>query len=150
MEFLRKATQAAGEDFKDLADAVWEQMGDTQGIPQALKNEGKTLGKYALAAQLAMMFNFPDDADMFRDSFNIIGGGPTGANEFTGTMHSILVNASDMAEGTNQEAIQAQGFADISSTSTFDDIRKMLPSLMKEQQPPKLTRGKSNGSTKLL
>lgn len=150
MEFLRKAAKAASEDFKELADSVWDSMGDTRGVPAAAKKAGRTLGKYALTSQLIMMFNFPDDADMFRDSFNVTGDGPTGASEFGGPIGTVLTNAADMAMQTNQEAINAQGFADISSTSTIEDIRKALPSLVKTKEQPKLTRGKSNGSTKLL
>lgn len=150
MDFLRKAAKAASEDFKDLADSVWEAMGDTRGTPEVVKKAGKTLGKYAIASQLIMMFNFPDDADMFRDSFNVTGDGPTGASEFGGPIGTALMNAADMAMSINQEAQNAQGFADIASTSTIDDVRKMLPSLMKVKEQPKLTRGKSNGTTKLL
>lgn len=145
-----KAAKAASEDFKDLADSVWDSMGDTSGVPKAAKKAGRTLGKYALTSQLMMMFNFPDDAAMFRDSFNISGDGPTGASEFGGPIGTVLTNASDMAMQTNQEAINAQGFADISSTSTIEDIRKLLPTMMKTKEQPKLKRGKSNGSTKLL
>lgn len=152
MDFIRKAAQAASEEFKETSEKVWERMGDTQGVPEELKKMGKTLGKYALTAQLGMMFNFPDDADLFRDSFNIIGDGPTGANEFTGTMHTILINASNIAQQINEEATNAQGFADISSTSTLSDITKLLPQLMASKKKIDITkmRGKADGSTKLL
>lgn len=143
MKFLKDAAKKAAEGFKDLAEDVWDAMGDTSGAPEAVKKAGPTIGKYALTSQLLMMLNFPDSAEGLRDSFNVIGNGPTGARGFTGPLKASLENVAKISKDNNEQAQRLQGFADISSTSTYDDLANMLPvlTMMAEAKPTK-KRGK--------
>ncbi|AHK11874.1 hypothetical protein CHOED_014 [Vibrio phage CHOED] len=130
MEFLRKLARQSAEGFKDIAEEVWDEIGDTKGIPQGLKDAGRSAGKYALAAQLLMMINFPDEAETFRHSFNINGDGPTGATEFEGTPYGRLLDGvAEAVQDMNASAIGVQGFADVTQTSSYEDLGKMLPML---------------------
>lgn len=127
MELLRKHARKAATSFKDLADDVWEEVGDTKGLPKAL---GETAGKYALTAQLLMTMNFPDEAEIFRGGFNVTGRGPTGAQGFEGTpIAHLLDNVAEVSMQRNTAAIGTQGFADVSQTSTIDDLGQLLPML---------------------
>lgn len=130
MEFLRKLAQQSAEGFKEIADEVWGELGDTSGAPQEFKDMGRSAGKYALTAQLLMTLNFPDEAELFRDSFNATGKGPTGANGFEGTpMGHMLSQVAEASATRNAAAIGTQGFSDVTQTSTYDDLGKLLPQL---------------------
>lgn len=130
MEFLRKLAQESAMGFKDLADEVWGELGDISGVPQAYKDISTSAGKYALTTQLLMTLNFPDDAEMFRDGFNITNKGPTGSEGFKGTPVGNLLNGvSEIAMHRNAAAVGAQGFSDVTSTSTYEDLERMLPQL---------------------
>lgn len=128
MEFLRKMAQQSAEGFKDIADEVWDRLGDMKGVPQGYKDTSRTAGKYALTAQLLMTMNFPDDADILRHSFNVTGKGPTGADGFKGTGVGDLLDAvADITKERNLQAKGTTGYADISQTSTYDDLGNLLP-----------------------
>lgn len=130
MEFLNKLARKAATDFKDIADDVWDELGDSSMIPKAMKDISTSAGKYALASQLLMAMNFPDDADIFRHSFNVTGNGPTGSKGFAGTpIGHLLDSVADISLHRNTAAIGTQGYADISQTSTIDDLGKLLPNL---------------------
>lgn len=143
MQFLRDAAKAAGQGFKGIADEVWGSLGNTENAPEGAKVAGRTMGKYALTAQLLMMLNFPDDAEMYRDTYNITGGGPTGARNFKGTVGNLLARTAQVASSINMEAMEVQGFADISSTSTYDDLSKLLPQLTQVVEKKPAKRGKN-------
>lgn len=130
MEFLQKIAEQAATKFKNLADEVWDELGDTSGVPQAYKDVSRSAGKYALTAQLLMTMNFPEEADEFRGSFNITNDGPTGAQGFSGTPIGNMLNAvAEITIHRNTSAITAQGFADATQTSTIDDLGRMLPDI---------------------
>lgn len=140
MEFLRKMARESATGFKDLADTVWAELGDTSGIPEEYKGISKSAGKYALTAQLLMMMNFPDDAEVFRDGFNITNKGPTGAEGFKGTpIAALLAGVSEVSMHRNASAIGTQGFSDVTQTSTYEDLDRLLPQLkaMAEKKPTK-------------
>lgn len=130
MDFLRKQAQETAQGFKELADEVWDEVGDVSGIKGVFKGMERTAGKYALTAQLLMTLNFPDEADVFRDSFNNSGKGPTGSKGFEGSpIAHLLDGVADVAQTLNASAIATSGAADISQTSTYDDLGKLLPRL---------------------
>lgn len=130
MEFLRKMAREAAMGFKDTADSVWDELGDIKGVPQAYKDVSRSAGKYALTAQLLMILNFPDNAEMFRDTFNTTNKGPTGAHGFSNTPIGNLLNGvSELSMQNNASAIGSQGYADVTQTSTYEDLERMLPQL---------------------
>lgn len=130
MEFLRKMARQSATAFKDIADEVWDEVGDVKGISKEFKSIEHSAGKYALTAQLLMTLNFPDDAEIFRGSFNITGQGPTGSQGFKGTpVGHLLDGVAEISMHRNAAAIGAQGFSDVSQTSTFEDLGKLLPQL---------------------
>lgn len=130
MEFLRKMARESGMGFKELADEVWAEVGDVSAVKSQFKGMEKSAGKYALTAQLLMTLNFPDDAETFRSSFNVTGKGPTGADGFSGTSIGDMLNGvSEVAAQMNAAAIGTSGAADISQTSTYDDLGKLIPRL---------------------
>lgn len=128
MEFLKEMARKSANDFKEIADDVWGELGDSSMIPKALKEISSSAGKYALASQLLMTMNFPDDADMFRNSFNATNKGPTGSKGFAKTpIGHLLDSVADISAHRNAAAIGVQGFADISQTSTIKDLGEVLP-----------------------
>lgn len=130
MELLRKIARETATSFKDIADEVWDELGDTSGIPEGFKKVSKSAGKYALTAQLLMAMNFPDDAEVFRSSFNITNEGPTGAQGFKDTpLAHLLDSVADMSMQRNASAIGTQGFSDATQTSTIEDLGKLLPKI---------------------
>lgn len=130
MEFLRKQAAQKAEGFKELADEVWDELGDIRGISKGMKQVAKTGGKYALAAQLLMMLNYPDEAEMLRDSYNVTGAGPTGAQGFQGTPLAHMLDATAaLVIHRNTSAISIQGYADAGATSTMKDLITILPQL---------------------
>jgi hypothetical protein len=128
MEFLRKMAQQSAEGFKQIADEVWDRLGDMKGVPKGYKDTARTAGKYALTSQLLMTMNFPDDADILRHSFNVTGKGPTGSDGFSGTPVGDLLDAvADITKERNVQAKGTTGYSDISQTSTYDDLGNLLP-----------------------
>ena len=135
MQFLKEAAASAADKFKDTADAVWDALGPTTKNSGKLKVAHRVAGKYALTASLGMMMNFPDNAELFRDTYNLTGEGPTGAMKFfedeeTSEVGMLLGRGANVSMVNNQQAQMAQGYADVLATSTLDDIQKMLPMLM--------------------
>lgn len=130
MEFLRKMAQQSAEGFKEIADEVWDRLGDMKAV-KGYKEASRTAGKYALTAQLLMIMNFPDDADVLRHSFNVTGKGPTGSDGFKGTrVGDILDAVADITKERNIQAVASTGYADISQTSTYDDLGRLLPQIV--------------------
>lgn len=128
MEFLRKMAQQAADKFKDTADEVWDSLGDTSGVPQAYKDVSRSAGKYALTAQLLMILNFPDEPEVFSETFNVTNTGPTGASGFEGTpIGHLLSSVAKITAQRNSEAIGVQGFGDVTQTSSLDDLVELLP-----------------------
>lgn len=136
MDFLRKIAKDTATKFKDLADEVWDELGDTSGVPQAYKDVSRSAGKYALTAQLLMTMTFPDEAETFKDSFNITNDGPTGSQGFSGTpIGHLLDSVAEITVQRNAGAIGTQGYSDVSQTSTIEDLGALLPrirSMVKE------------------
>lgn len=135
MQFLQEMAAAAADKFKDTADAVWDALGSNTKNSGKLKGAHRVAGKYALTAHLCMMMNYPDNAELFRDTFNLTGDGPTGAASFyedeeTSEVGALLGRGANVAMVNSQQAMMAQGYADVSATSTLDDIQKMLPMLL--------------------
>lgn len=130
MKFLRDIARKAANDFKNMADEVWDELGDTNGVPQAYKDVSRSAGKYALTSQLLMAMNFPDEAEVFRDSFNITNGGPTGAQGFEGSPIGFMLDrVAEVAMSRNTAAIGTQGYGDVTQTSTIEDLGQLLPML---------------------
>lgn len=139
MQFLKEIAADASERFKDTADAVWDSMRPTTKNSGKLKEASRIAGKYALTANLAMMMNFPDNAELFRDTFNVTGPHHTGAKRFfedeeTSDVGLILGRGANIAMVNNKQAQMAQGYADVLATSTLSDIQKMLPMLVAVSQ----------------
>ena len=135
MQFLQELAADTADKFKDTAEAVWDALGGPVKKSERLKEAQYSAGKYALTASLCMMMNFPDNADVFRDIYNLNGKGHTGAFSFVDDeeLHDIgkvLGRASNVATVNNYQARMAVGHADVSATSTLDDIQKMLPMLV--------------------
>lgn len=130
MDLLRKTARQVATSFKDIADEVWEELGDTSGVPQGYKDVARSAGKYALTAQLLMTMNFPDEAEVFRNSFNITNDGPTGSEGFSGTpIGNLLDGVAEVSSHRNTAAIGTQGYSDVTATSSIDDLGKLLPML---------------------
>lgn len=128
MELLRKMARRTATSFKDIADEVWDEVGDTSGVPEGFKRAANSVGKYAFTAQLLMAMNFPDDAEVFRSSFNVTNEGPTGADGFQGTpLAHILNTVAEISQERNTAAIGTQGFSDVTQTSTIEDLGRLLP-----------------------
>lgn len=135
MQFLYDMAAQVSEQFKDTAEAVWDAMGPSHRGSGKLREAQRTAGKYALTASLGMMLNFPDNAELFRDTFNLTGPGPTGADEFLSdtdlsAMGRVVGRTSAISSANNMQALMAQGYADVGATSTLEDIQKMLPMLV--------------------
>ncbi|WFZ78502.1 hypothetical protein MQM1_019 [Aeromonas phage vB_AsaP_MQM1] len=135
MQFLYDMAAQVSEQFKDTADAVWDAVGPSHRGSGKLKEAQRTAGKYALVASLGMMLNFPDNADLFRDTFNLTGPGPTGADGFLedeslASMGRVIGRTAAISSANNAQALMAQGYADVGATSTLEDIEKMLPMLV--------------------
>lgn len=135
MQFLYDIAAQASENFKDTADAVWDALGESHKGSKTLREAQRTAGKYALTATLAMMMNFPDNSDMFRDTFNVTGPGPTGADGFLSdkelaSVGRLMGRGAAVASTNNMQARMVNGFADVTATSTLSDIQKMLPMLV--------------------
>lgn len=128
MEFLRKLAKQSADRFKDTAEEVWDSLGDTSGVPQAYKDVSRSAGKYALTAQLLMIMNFPDEPEVFSETFNVTNDGPTGASGFEGTpIGNLLSSVAKITQQRNVEAIGVQGFGDVTQTSSLKDLVEMLP-----------------------
>lgn len=138
MELLRKIARQTATSFKDIADDVWDELGDTSMAPEGFRKTSRSSGKYALTAQLLMTMNFPDDAEIFRSSFNVTNAGPTGSHGFKGTPVAHLLDAvADISQERNAAAIGTVGFSDVTQTSTINDLGKLLPiirSMAKEKK----------------
>lgn len=135
MQFLYDIAAQVSEQFKETSDAVWDALGDSPKGSKTLRGAQRTAGKYAITATLAMMMNYPDNAEMFRDVFNVTGEGPTGASEFLSdkelsSLGRMLGRASSVAVTNNVQAFNIQGYADVSASSTLEDIQKMIPMIM--------------------
>ena len=135
MQFLYDLAAQAGDNFKETADAVWDALGESHKGSKTLREAQRTAGKYALTATMAMMMNYPDNAELFRDTFNVTGPGPTGAGEFMGdkeleSVGRLIGRGSVVAGANNSQAQMMNGFADVTATSTLSDIQNMLPMLM--------------------
>jgi hypothetical protein len=141
MEFLRKLTAKKADLFKDLADDVWDELGDISKISKGMKQISRTGGKYALTAQLLMILNFPEEAEMLRDTFNITGKGPTGIKGFQGTPMAHLLEATTaITIHRDAAAKEVQGYSDMGATSTYRDLNVILPqlrSMVKQTKPTK-------------
>lgn len=130
MDFLRKHAQQSAVGFKELADEVWSEVGATEGLRETFKGMEKTAGKYALTAQLLMTLNYPQEAETFRNGFNATGPGPTGSEGFADTPIGTMLDAvSELSQTLQAQAIGTTGAADISQTSTYEDLSKVLPRL---------------------
>lgn len=141
MEFLRKMARDSASSFKDLADTVWAELGDANSIPEEYKRISKSAGKYALTAQLLMIMNFPDNAEVFRDGFNITNEGPTGSKGFQGSpVGSLLEGVAEISAHRNAAAIGTQGNSDVTQTSTYDDLDRLLPQIREMGKPEKPTK----------
>ena len=129
MDFLRKMARQSGQEFKDLADEVWAEVGSSFD-KDSFKGMERSAGKYALTAQLLMTLNFPEDATTFRDSFNFTGEGPTGAQGFMGTPIQIALDGvAEMATVLGAQAMRDTGAIDVTKTSTYQDLDRILPEL---------------------
>lgn len=130
MDILRKVARQAATSFKDIADDVWDEVGDAKGVSQLVKGVPRSAGKYALTSQLLMAMNFPDEAPTFQHSFNITNDGPTGSVGFQGTpIGHLLDSVAEVSQQRNASAIGIQGYAEAASTSTIDDLGNLLPKL---------------------
>ena len=135
MQFLQDLAAQAADKFKDTADAVWDALGPSAKNSGKLRESQRTAGKYALVSSMAMMMNYPDNAELFRDTFNLTGPGHTGASKFfddeeVSEIGSVLGRSANVAMVNNQQAKMVQGYANVAATSTLDDILKMLPMLV--------------------
>lgn len=135
MQFLQDLAAQTADKFKDTAEAVWDALGPTARNSGKLKESQRTAGKYALTASLGMMMNYPDNAEVFRDTFNLTGPGHTGAGNFLDDdelagIGRILGRSANVSMVNNQQAQMVMGYADVTATSSLSDIQKMLPMLV--------------------
>lgn len=142
MQFVDKLAAQAADNFKDTADELWAAIGKDASQSRTVRNAKFSAGKYATLATVAMMFNFPDNATIFRDSFNGTGNGPTGAAGFAQdkdvTANEIartIANTADLSMNLALQAFEQYGSADIAATSTLTDVRNLIPLLTKKPEP---------------
>lgn len=135
MEFMDKLAAQAADNFKKTADGLWASLGGPKASQSKTVRKSKfSAGKYAVLATMVLMMNYPDNASVFRQVFNVTGTGPNGVEGFAAsksvTANAIaraLHNTQIISQTLSLEAIEAQGFADVSATSTLKDIQKLLP-----------------------
>jgi len=135
MEFMDKLAAKAADKFKETADSLWEGLGGTQASKsKTVRNAKFSAGKYATLATMVLMLNFPDNASVFRQAFNVTGNGPDGVEGFAAsksvTANAIaraLHNTQVISQKLSLDAIRETGNADVTATSTLKDIRQILP-----------------------
>jgi len=139
MKFIDDIAAEAANSFKDISDMLWESLGGPEASKSSTVKTAKyTAGKYAVLSTMILMLNYPDNARVFRDAFNVTGHGPDGVEGFAASksvtankIARVLNNTQVVSETLSLEAIREQGFADVSATSTLADIKKLLPVLSK-------------------
>lgn len=142
MEFMDKLAAKAAERFKDTADLLWEGLGGpTASKSKTVSNAKFSAGKYATLATMVLMMNFPDNAMVFRQAFNVTGNGPDGVEGFAAsksvTANAIartLHNTHAVSQKLSLDAIEATGKADVTATSTLRDIQQILPVVLRNVQ----------------
>lgn len=142
MQFVDKLAAQAADNFKQTADTLWSQIGGSASQSRTVSQAKFSAGKYATLATVAMMFNFPDNATIFRDTFNGTGNGPTGAagmgadkDVTANEIGRLLANSSDAAMNFALQAFQQTGKADVVATSTLNDIQGLMPLLTRKPEP---------------
>ena len=151
MEFMDKMAAQAADKFKETAGEVWEALGGQEASKSNTVRQARfSAGKYAVLATMVLMMNYPDNARLFRQGFNVNGNGPTGVDEFAATksvtankIARMLHNTNMLAEALSIEAIAATGRADPTATSTLTDLMQLLPILARaiEEEKPKKRKG---------
>lgn len=152
MHFMDKLAADAATRFKETADRVWESLGGPEASQsKTVKGAKYSAGKYAVTATMVNMMNFPDNAPLFAHVFNVTGNGPDGVQGFAASksvtanrIARALDNTQNVAQNLALQATAAQGFADVSATSTLSDLNKILPVLTKA--PTKEAKGKPKGT----
>lgn len=133
MEFIRQMARESATGFKDIADELWDTLSASKKLPKNLKKYSNTAGKYAITAKALMMLNFPDKVNDLAYEFNRSNPeGPDGVDGFMessiGEMFKEVIKFSSQ---NNMLALELQGHADISQTSTYDDLAGVLPMIDK-------------------
>lgn len=145
MQFMDKLAAEAANKFKETSDELWEFLGGPEASQSKTVRASRfSAGKYATLATMVLMMNYPDNATVFRDAFNVTGNGPDGVAGFAATksvtanrIARALHNTQVISQTLSLEAIRAQGYADITATSTLDDILQMLPVITSPVKPAK-------------
>lgn len=149
MDFMDKLAAQAADNFKETAGDLWEFLGGPEASnSNTVRNARFSAGKYAVLATMVLMMNYPDNANIFRDAFNVTGNGPDGVDGFAAsksvTANKIaraLHNTQVVSQTLSLEAIRVAGQADPTATSTLKDIRKLLPVLTTPVEQPKRKKG---------